>query len=411
MNILIFNCGSSSQGFKVYQTSEDGQSRLRASGKARNVATKTRAQAVIDWEIDGRAGSRTTRLPSHRLAARNIIAILRESQVTVDAIGHRFVHGGTLFDRTTKIDDVTIGRLQECLHFAPIHNPNSFSVIEVCLEDLPGIPQYAVFDTSFHAGMPEASKRYAIPRQLAEKYGFRKYGFHGLSYQFVSGRVAELMGRPLQSLKLIICHLGTGGASIVAVKEGKSLDTSMGFSPLPGLVMSTRSGDIDPEIALEMVRSGSSPDEVSAILNHQSGLIGLSGFSSNLQEVIEEGERGNTDCQLAYEVYTHRLRTYLGAYTWLLNGADAIVFTDELGIKSWKLRERVCSGAESLGVEIDRERNRHAPADEAALISSQTSGTQIWTVPTDEEMVILQEVTARLRSPSHHKGKYDRHYH
>jgi acetate kinase len=271
-------------------------------------------------------------------------------------------------------------------------------VIEVCREELPGVPQYAVFDTSFHASMPEESKQYAIPRDLAQKHGFRKYGFHGLSYQFVSERVAELMGKPLESLKLIICHLGTGGASVVAIKDGKSLDTSMGFSPLPGLIMSTRSGDIDPEIVLEMVRSGLTPNAVSGILNNKSGLIGLSGFSSNLQEIIEESEKGNTDCQLAYDVYAHRLKIYLGAYTWLLNGADAIVFTDDVGLKSWKLREKVCSDVERLGVEIDREINQRASTESATLVSSPASRPQIWIVPTDEESVILREVIARIQA-------------
>jgi acetate kinase len=396
MNILIFNCGSSSQGFKIYQTIENGQPQVYASGKAKNVATKTQADAVIDWKIQDIPGTRTTDLSSHRLAAQQIIAILKENRVMVDAIGHRFVHGGTLFDRTVKVNDATLSGLRQCLPFAPIHNPNSLSVIEVCQDDLPGVPQYAIFDTSFHAGMPNSSRQYAIPRVLAEQYGYRKYGFHGLSYQFVSAKAAELMGRSLGSLKLIICHLGTGGSSVVAIKEGKSLDTSMGFSPLPGLVMSTRSGDIDPEIVLEMVRSGSSPDEVSRVLNNKSGLIGLSGFSSNLQEVIEESEKGNADCQLAYEVYAHRLKTYLGAYTWLLNGADAIVFTDEVGLRSSKLREKVCTGVERLGVEIDQEINRNAAEDRATLVSSPTSKTQIWVVPTDEEIVILREVLAQM---------------
>ncbi len=246
--------------------------------------------------------------------------------------------------------------------------------------------------------MPEESKQYAIPRDLSEKYGFRKYGFHGLSYQFVSARAAELIGKPLESLKLIICHLGTGGASVAAVKDGKSLDTSMGFSPLPGLVMSTRSGDIDAEIVLELVSAGYSPDEVSQILNNQSGLIGLSGFSSNLEEIITESEKGNPNCQLAYDVYAHRLQSYLGAYTWLLNGADAVIFTDDVGLKSWKLRQRVCSGVENLGIEIDFDKNINAPVDQTALISSASSKTQIWVIPTDEEIVIFREVLTRIES-------------
>ncbi len=397
MNILIFNCGSSSQGFKVYQISKNASEPVVvAFGKAKNVATKTKADAVLDWQIKDKAGSKITDLSTHRLAAQQIITVLKNNRIEIDAIGHRFVHGGSLFDRTVRIDGPTLEKLKQCLPFAPIHNPNSYSVIEVCLEQLPGIPQYAVFDTAFHSGMPEVSKQYAIPRELAEKNSFYKVGFHGLSYQFVSSRMAVLLGEPLESLKLIICHLGTGGSSIVAVKDGKSLETSMGYSPLSGLVMSTRCGDIDAEIVLEMIRKGYSPDEVSKILNNKSGLIGLSGFSSNLKEVIDAGEKGNANCELAYEVYAHRLEMYLGAYTWLLNGADAIVFTDEAGLKSWRLREKVCSNVQNLGVEIDVNANRRAPVDKATLVSSATSKTQIWVVPTDEEIVIFNEIVSQL---------------
>ncbi|GAP15720.1 acetate kinase [Longilinea arvoryzae] len=396
MNILIFNCGSSSQGFKVYQTSGHDQPVVLVSGKAKNVATQTRADAFIEWKSKISAGSQKTDLSSHRQAAGKIIAILKELQVSVDAIGHRFVHGGTFFDKTVQIDPPVLQKLQQCLPFAPIHNPNSYSVIEVCLEQFPDVPQFAVFDTAFHARMPEVSKQYAIPRDLVEKYGYYKYGFHGLSYQYVSSRMLELMGKPLEELKLILCHLGTGGSSVVAMKNGLPLDTSMGYSPLAGLVMSTRSGDIDPEIVLEMIRNGSSPDEVSQILNNRSGLIGLSGFSSSLPEIIEASEKGNADCQLAYDVYAHRLETYLGAYTWLLDGADAIVFTDDVGLKSWKLRAKVCGGVQNLGVEIDAAKNVNAPLDRASRVSSARSKTQIWVMPTDEESVILQEILAQF---------------
>jgi acetate kinase len=394
MNILIFNCGSSSQGFKVYRSEDTGQPTVVAAGKAKNVATKTQAGSSIEWRIQDTPGSLVVDLPSHQAAAQEIITLLKNRDIPIHAVGHRFVHGGTLFDRTVRIDAGTIEQLKQCLHFAPIHNPNSFSVIEVCQAELPGVPQYAVFDTTFHTGMPEVSKHYAIPRELEEKYGFRKYGFHGLSYQFVSQRVAELMDRPLEDLKLILCHLGTGGSSVAAVKDGRSLDTSMGYSPLPGLVMSTRCGDVDAEIVLELIRAGYSADEVSKILNNRSGLIGLSGFSSNLNEIIAEAEKGNSACQLAYDVYAQRLKTYLGAFTWLLDGADAIVFTDDLGLKSWKLREKVCGGVETLGVILDRAANRDAPVDRASRISDPASRTQIWVVPTDEELVMVREIIA-----------------
>lgn len=391
MNALIFNCGSSSQGFKVYRAVAGAEPVVVASGKARNVATRTQAQSVIDWRIGGESGLVAAELPSHRVAAEGILDLLAGKGIAVDAVGHRFVHGGTLFDRTAAIDVPTLERLRQCLPFAPIHNPNSYSVIEVCLERLPGVPQYAVFDTSFHAAMPAYAREYAIPRDLAAR-GFRKYGFHGLSYQYVSAAVAALMARPLAELKLILCHLGTGGSSVAAVKAGASLDTSMGYSPLPGLVMSTRCGDIDPEVALELVREGASPDEVSRILNNRSGLIGLSGFSSNLEEVIAEAEQGNAQCQLAYDAYAHRLKLYLGGYMWLLGGADAIVFTDDVGVKSWRLREAVCAGAGALGVVLDRAANRAAPPDRATRVSTEASATQIWVIPTDEEIVILREV-------------------
>jgi acetate kinase len=244
--------------------------------------------------------------------------------------------------------------------------------------------------------LPEESTQYALPRSLVEKYGYRKYGFHGLSYHYITSQIPSLLGRVIEEMKLIICHLGTGGSSLAAVNHGAPLDTSMGYSPLPGLVMSTRCGDIDAEIVLDLVRRGYAPDEISTILNNQSGLIGLSGFSSNLAEIIEEAERGNTECQLAYDVYVHRLKSYIGAYTSLLNGADVLVFTDDIGMKSWKLREKVLSNSDHMGFELDIIKNRNAPIDSPVMISTHTSQTQVWIIPTDEESVILQEVMAQM---------------
>lgn len=396
MNILTFNCGSSSQGFKVYQTSKNAFPNTIASGKAFHVATNTQAQATIHWEIHNQAGSKTTDLSTHRLAAHHILSLLKDHKIHIDAIGHRFVHGGNLFHQTTRINHEALDKLRLCFPYAPIHNPNAYSVIEVCQQNLPALPQVVVFDTSFHSHLPEVSKQYAIPSDLAQTAGFYKVGFHGLSCQYISTKAAELTNLPLETLKLIICHLGTGGSSITAVKDGKSLDTSMGYSPLPGLVMSTRSGDLDPEIVLELVRREGSTDKVSELLNTQSGLIGLSGFSSNLEEIIEESEKGNSQCNLAYAVYAHRLKIFLGAYSWLLNGADMIIFTDDIGTKSWKLRDKVCSEVENLGIEIDKSKNRNAPPNQATLVSSSASKTQIWVIPTDEEIVIYHEVMNKL---------------
>jgi acetate kinase len=396
MHILVFNCGSSSQAFRVYRTPGPGRVEVAASGKAVAVATRTQASPEIRWTIGERTGTTRTDLSSHRRAAEAILTLLKEHRVSIDAVGHRFVHGGELFDRAARVDVGTLAQLRECLPLAPIHNPNSYSVIEVCQERLPGIPQIVVFDTAFHSRLPEAARTYALPQELAGQHGFRKVGFHGLSYQYVSARAAELLGRPLDEVKLILCHLGTGGSSVAAVRDGHSIDTSMGYSPLAGLVMSTRSGDLDPEVVLELVRQGRTAEEASRILNQQSGLIGLSGTSSNLAEVLEAAEQGNPDCRLAFDVYTHRLKLYLGAYTWLLGGADAIVFTDDIGVRSWQLRQAVCQGVEGLGVVLDVEANRQAPGDRASVVSAPGSRTQILVVPTDEERVILEEVLGLL---------------
>lgn len=396
MNILVVNCGSSSLSFKVYQHDGTDEQGLVLAGKARNVATRTRAEPLIEWSIGERKESRSCMMNSHRAAAFEMLAVLRENNIQINAVGHRFVHGGDVFHASTRIDERSIPGLKTCLPLAPIHNPNSFSVIETCLQELPAASQFAVFDTAFHSSMPPAARAYALPCDLTERYGLRKYGFHGLSYQYVSQRTAELLGIPLDSIKLIMCHLGTGGSSVCAFSDGRSVETSMGYSPLAGLVMSTRCGDIDAEVALELVRRGMTADEVSHLLNNTSGLVGLSGYSSNLDEIIAAAQAGNEQCRLAYEVYLNRLRHYLGAYTWLLGGADAIVFTDEIGVSSRKLREDVLSGVEGLGVLLDTTANRSAQADRASVISLPASTTKVAVIPTDEEKMIFAEVVRLL---------------
>ena len=396
MNILVVNCGSSSLGFKVYQTTGSDDSKVILAGKARNVATQTKTQPRIEWSQDGGMQSRECPLPSHQAAAQEMLTILRENKIHPDAVGHRFVHGGELFNATTRVDARSLGGLTQVLPLAPIHNPNSFSAIQVCLEELPGVAEFVVFDTAFHASLPVEASTYALPRDLADRYGLRKYGFHGLSYQYVSTRAAALLEQPLEQIKLIMCHLGTGGSSVCAFANGHSMETSMGFSPLAGLVMSTRCGDIDAEVALELVRRGMPADEVSSVLNNQSGLIGLSGYSSNLAEIIEAAEAGDEACRIAYEVYARRLKLYLGAYTYLLNGADGIVFTDDIGVTSWKLREKVCSGADRLGIRLDAVLNRRATDYHPAFIQSMQSSVKILVLPTNEEQVILEEVLRML---------------
>ncbi|HOV06961.1 MAG TPA: acetate/propionate family kinase [Anaerolineaceae bacterium] len=396
MNILIINCGSSSLAFKVFRVEKGEEAELILNGKARNVATRTQAQPEITWTFNKGQFTRKCSLPTHREAAEEMWTVLRECGVGIDAVGHRFVHGGNIFHETTLIDKRSLEGLKKVLPLAPIHNPNSFSVIEVCLTHLPGKAEFVVFDTAFHANMPVEAREYALPHDLAARYDLRKYGFHGLSYQYVSARAAALLDKPLDQVKLILCHLGTGGSSVCAFMNGRSIDSSMGYSPLAGLVMSTRCGDIDAEVALELMRQGMTVDEVDHLLNNQSGLIGLSGYSSNLDEIITAAEAGNEACHIAYEVYAHRLRHYLGAYTWLLNGADAIVFTDDIGVTSWKLREKVCSGVERLGILIDTQTNQHLPINQPAFFHKKGSQTKLLVHPTDEERVILEEVMKEL---------------
>ncbi len=397
MNVLVVNCGSSSLSFKVYRVLENGTSSTVLAGKARNVATRTQAQPFLEWVRDGAKNQRICELPSHQAAARQMLSLLAKESISIDAVGHRFVHGGEVFKATAKIDESGLSNLTAVLPLAPIHNPNSFSAIEVCLELLPGVPEFVVFDTAFHSSLPVEAREYALPRNLVQQHRLRKYGFHGLSYQYVSQQAAAVLNIPYDEVRLIMCHLGTGGSSVCAFANGHSVDTSMGFSPLAGLVMSTRCGDIDAEVALELVRKGMTADEVSGILNNQSGLLGLSGYSSNLTEIITAAETGNEQCRIAYEVYAARLKHYLGAYTWLLNGAHAIVFTDDIGVTSWQLRQKVCGDVESLGVLLDPVANRDAPIDCVTVVSKPDSPTKVVVMPTDEEQVILEEVLRFLQ--------------
>ena len=391
MNILVFNCGSSSQSTKLYRW--DGTDfHVLASAKAFNVETTALTQPSLTLRLGDETVVLTKDVSTHAGAARALIHALREHSIPIDAVGHRFVHGGELFHATTRIDAEQLPRLRLTTPYAPIHNPHTLAVIDVCLEVLPDAPQFAVFDTAFYASMPPAARSYALPQRIAREEGLRKYGFHGLSYQYVSARAADLLGRPLSELKLVMCHLGTGGSSVTALKHGIPVDTSMGYSPLAGLVMSTRSGDVDPGIVLELVHRLGSADEVSRMLNFESGLLGLSGKTSSLLEIIAGMDAGDPDCRLAFDVYAQRLKLYLGGFVWELGGADAIIFTDSLGTQAWQLRQAVCGEVAALGIRPDTERNRTANPSAETLISAPDSSTKIWVIPTDEERVLAEEV-------------------
>jgi acetate kinase len=398
-NLLVFNCGSSSTAYKIYRLADDKRPEEIVSGKAYHVGVKSQESAYLLFNENKKTIKATMPLPNHRSAAQAILARLKEADIPIQVVGHRFVHGGTQFRGATLITPETMPQLEACSPLAPIHNPNSLSVIRLCQELLPEAVEFAVFDTAFHAHIPEKAYRYAIPVALADRFGYRKYGFHGLSYQYVTLQTAAFLGVPLESLKIVACHLGTGGSSVAAIENGHSLDTSMGYSPLPGLIMNTRSGDIDPTIVLDLIgEQGYSVQQVNDLLNKESGLIGISGKTSDLFELFRQAEAGDSQARLAVDMYVHRLRSYVGASLAVLEGADVLVFTDDIGVRGWQVRERACAGMEWAGIVIDEKVNRTAAIDRIMKVSAPQSKVTVLSVPTDEEYVIALEGARLLKS-------------
>jgi acetate kinase len=321
----------------------------------------------------------------------------------VEAIGHRVVHGGERFHDSTLITAEHKGIISDCATLAPLHNPPNLGGIEACERVFPGVRNVAVFDTAFHHSMPPASYLYAIPYEYYEKYFIRKYGFHGTSHKFVSEATSQFLGRPLTELKLITCHLGNG-ASIAAVDRGKSIDTSMGMTPLNGLVMGTRCGDIDPAVVLYLVRQGMSADEIDKLLNKKSGLMGVAGIgSSDMRDIISAAEHGNDQAHRALWMFVHRLVSYIGSYFTILDGAHAVVFTGGIGENSSYIRARVMKKLGSLGCLLDEEANG-AIVGKAGIVSKPESRLKAVVMPTNEELMIARE-TLRLLRIRHEKPR------
>ena len=340
-----------------------------------------------------------TPLPDHREAARQILEQVQTNDLAIDWIGHRFVHGGEVFKESVTINAAVLEKLAECRPLAPIHNPLSLSVIHECRRVLPGHVQYVVFDNAFHASIPEWAYTYPVPQSITERFHYRRYGFHGLSYSYIAQAAPAALGLSPDGLRMVACHLGTGGSSVCAIRDGRSVDSSMGYSPLTGLLMSTRSGDIDPMLALHLaVTYDMRPDDVLSLLTDRSGLLGVAGFSSDLRDILqdvapERKERGD----LAFQMYTHRLRKYIGSYAVVLGGIDALVFTDDIGVTNWQVREQACENMEWCGLKLDREVNRSSTTASAALISAADSQVKVLAMPTEEELVIAREGTRLMR--------------
>lgn len=406
---MVLNCGSSSVKYqlidvdKCYVLAKGTVSRIGMSGAVLVHKPHDRPEITISSEI-----------LDHIAAVKHVIDILLspdhgviQDKSEIAAVGHRVVHGGEKFPDSVLIHRDVMQVLRSCIELAPLHNPHNIRGINACQQILPGVSQVAVFDTAFHQKMPPLAYIYGIPYILYKKYGIRRYGFHGTSHFYVSRRASRIMRRPIEELKIITCHLGNG-ASMAAVKGGKSVDTSMGFTPLEGLLMGTRSGDLDPAIILHvMAREELTLHEANTLLNKHSGMQGISGFSSDMQDIIAESQKGNTSAQLALDVYCYRIRKYIGAYAAAMGGLDALVFTAGIGENSPLVRKKCCENLEFLGIRINHEKNEKAKKIEAE-IQTDDSKIKILCIPTNEELVIaldtkrvIQEAKERKQM---HKG-------
>lgn len=391
--VLVVNAGSSSVKYRLLSMAPE---RTLAGGLFENIGA---AGSRLVQRVGDDAAPSVHELPArdHRAALAHIGAALRATHLLADgerltAIGHRVVHGGETFAAPTRIDAAVLERIRALSTLAPLHNPANVLGIEVCLAAFPQVPQVAVFDTAFHQTMPPVAFRYALPEDWYQHYGVRRYGFHGSSHRYVAGRAALHLGRPLESLNLISLHLGNG-ASACAIRAGRSVDTSMGFTPLEGLVMGTRSGDIDPAIPLYVQgAAGLERAEVERLLNQESGLRGLAG-TNDLRELLARDAAGDASATAALELYTYRIRKYIGAYLAALGRADALVFTGGVGENASEVRLRTCAGLEGFGIVLDAQANR-AAGGEIAEIGRPEAGVRVLVIRTDEELQIAREALA-----------------
>ncbi|MBF0620003.1 MAG: acetate/propionate family kinase [Candidatus Omnitrophica bacterium] len=395
MHILVFNGGSSSLSYKVFDFRSAREVRLVLKGKAHRVGVKGTERSYIENHWNGKTTKEVLDIPDHKTAACLAAEYIVKNNIPVDAVGHRFVHGGEYFKQSAILDRDSLSKIKKCLPLAPLHNPISFHVINEARRVFADIPHYVVIDSAFHSTIEPRAYRYALPHKVVEKYKFRRFGFHGISYSYVCDRMPKMLNIPSEKLNMIVCHLGTGGASVMAVRSGASIDTSMGFSPNSGLIMSTRSGDIDPAVILYLVRErGMKPLDVEAMLNNKSGLRGISGFSSDITDIIKNMKDPQYEARaaLALEMYIQRLKGYIGSYVMALGGkVDALVFTDDIGVGNPFIRQRVCASLGWAGMVIDPVKNDQARSDAAAFIQAASSKVAIVSIPTEEELMICLE--------------------
>jgi len=402
LEILVLNSGSSSLKFELIETSwkqiEENTDRSLASGTIEKIGL---AGAEIHFESDETSVHDVEEILDHRSAMKHALRLLKEGPLDgelPDAVGHRVVHGGESLHESVEITQDVEKEIEKCVRFAPLHNPHNLMGIRAARESFPDIAHVAAFDTGVYKTLPKKAYLYAIPRNFYHRHGIRKYGFHGLGHRYLRFRTAQLLDRPKTELDLLTLHLGNG-SSITAFERGEAVDTSMGFTPLEGLVMGTRCGDMDPAVVFYLMATEQyTPHDIEVILNKQSGLLGLSGVNNDMEQLLEEAEKGNQACNEAIDVYCHRLKKYIGSYQAVVNGADALLFSAGIGENAAEVRRRTVEGLENIGIKLDHEANEEAVGKEMK-ISTDNSSTEIWVVPTDEEMVIARD-TFRCLNPA-----------
>ncbi|MBQ6230110.1 MAG: acetate kinase [Eubacterium sp.] len=396
MKILVINAGSTTLKYQLINSEDE-------SVIAKGLCERIGGTGVINYnKKDGSKASETVEMPDHSVALKLVIEKLTDPEFglvkdlsEIDAVGHRVVHGGESFSSSVVINDEILEEIRACSDLAPLHNPANILGINACRKLMPGVPNVAVFDTAFHQTMPEKAYIYGLPYSYYEKYKVRRYGFHGTSHSFVSKRAIELLGKPAEDTKIIVCHLG-GGASITAVNGGKSVDTSMGMTPLEGLIMGTRSGSIDPAI-IEYIahKEESGIDDIMNILNKKSGIYGISGISSDMRDIDAGYENGDAKATIAFKVFCYQAAKLIGGYIAAMNGVDSIVFTAGIGEHDALVREEILSYFGYLGITLNKEVNDNS--HDEALISGEDSRVKVYAIPTNEELAIARETVALVK--------------
>ncbi len=396
--ILVFNCGSSSLKYKIISLPDEKE---LVSGEAQRVGIKTQGASTIKHTVLGKTRTISVSLPDHGVALKKALELIDEdkienNQIGFDVFSHRYVHPGTFFNKPEKVNEAVLKILKKTLPLAPIHNPIIYQLIEFCHKQYPKIDQFVVFDTAFHKTIPLEYSTYALPLDVIKRYKIKKIGFHGISHRYVMEEACRFLGRKKSLQKIISCHLGTGGSSVCAIRNGKSINNSMGFTPLEGLMMNTRCGDIDPGLIFYlMFKEQFSPQETETMLNKKSGVLGVFNSSSDLRDVMLD-MKANKQAKMAFDMYVRKVRAYIGFYSLILKKADLLIFTDSLGTELPLLRESICRNMNFAGMSLDREKN-FAYKKGMNDIALSESETRILVIPTDEEIMIARETYKEMK--------------